>query len=308
MHRIDHTTANATLPTPDAPGTPGYFRKGDPGAGQSATTVTADFANAVQEELAHVITQAGLALSKTDNTQLRQAILKMVQDSNSAVIITGAVFESSVTNGEVVRWDAGNARFDEAIADGTANNQAVGIADVTSSKVYAYGETPALFSGLTPGGKYYLSAATPGAITTDAPTDKVAVGIAKGATVLFMDIAADAVGLPAATNAETAAGLLATVAVTPASLFSTLTKLHNTIGYQRLPNGLIIQWGSGSPAVGGEVYTLAIAFPTAFLHVICSASGQSETANAVAEISGLTGVRLEVTVAAVNVSYLAIGF
>ena len=188
MHRIDHTTANPTPPTPETAGAPGYFRKGDPQAGQEATTVTPDWANAVQEELAYVITQSGLALSKTDNTQLRQAILKLVQDSNSAVIITGAVFEASVTNGEVVRWDAGNSRFDEAIADGTANNQAVGIADVTNSKVYCYGETPALFSGLTPGGKYYLSAATPGAITTTAPSDAVAVGISKSATVLFVDI------------------------------------------------------------------------------------------------------------------------
>ena len=25
MHRVDHATAAATLPTPDAPGTPGFF-------------------------------------------------------------------------------------------------------------------------------------------------------------------------------------------------------------------------------------------------------------------------------------------
>lgn len=271
MHRIDHTTANPTPPAPAAAGAPGYFRGGDPQAGQEATTVTPDWANAVQEELAYVITQSGLALSKTDNTQLRQAILKLVQDSNSAVIITGAVFEASVADGEVVRWDAVNNRFDEAIADGTANNQAVGIADVTNSKVYCYGETPALFSGLTPGGKYYLSAATPGAITTTAPADKVAVGIAKSATVIFVDIDADAVGLPAASNAETAAGLLATVAVTPASLFSTLQKSHAANGYQRLPNGLILQWGGGTASPTGNLdVTLPITFPTTFLAVLVS--------------------------------------
>lgn len=194
MHRIDHSTANATLPAPEAAGSPGYFKKGEVGA-SSATVVSADWANAMQEELAYVITQAGLALSKTDNTQLRQAILKMVQDSNSAVVITGAVFTAGVTNGEAVRWDSAQSKFTEAIADGTANNQAVGVADVTNSKVYCYGETPALFSGLTPGGKYYLSAATPGALTTIVAADAVSVGIAKSATVLFVDIDASPVNV-----------------------------------------------------------------------------------------------------------------
>ncbi len=188
MHRIDHSTNNATLPSPDAAGTAGYFKKGDPGTGVPATVVTADWANAMQEELAYVITQAGITLSKTNNTQLRAAIQAMIQSANSAIVISGATFEASVANGEAVRWDAGNNRFDEAIADGTSNNQAVGFADVTNSKVYCYGETPALFSGLTPGARYYLDSTTAGAITATAPADKVVVGVAKSATTLFADI------------------------------------------------------------------------------------------------------------------------
>lgn len=188
MHRIDHSTNNATLPSPDAAGTAGYFKKGNPGTGVPATVVTADWANAQQEELAYVIEMAGLTLSKTNNTQLRQAIQNMIAAANSAIVISSATFEASVANGEAVRWDAGNSRFDEAIADGTSNNQAVGFADVTNSKVYCYGETPALFSGLTPGARYYLDSTTAGAITATAPLDKVIVGIAKSATAIFVDI------------------------------------------------------------------------------------------------------------------------
>ncbi len=188
MHRIDHTTNNATLPSPDAAGTAGYFKKGNPGTGVPATVVTADWANAVQEEIAYVIAQASIALSKTDNTQLRAAIQAMIQSANSAIVISGATFEASVANGEAVRWDAGNSRFDEAIADGTSNNRAVGFADVTNGKVYCYGETPALFSGLTPAGRYYLSGVTAGAITETAPADILLVGIAKSATTLFVDV------------------------------------------------------------------------------------------------------------------------
>lgn len=188
MHRIDHPTAVGSPPAPDAPGTPGYFTAGNPQTSVPATVVTKDWANDVQENICGVIEGAGYALDKGNYTQLRQAILKMVQDTNSAVIIAGATFEASVANGEAVRWDSANNRFDEAIADGSANGNALGIADVTNAKVYAFGSA-ALFAGLTPGAKYYLSDTVAGAITTNAPAGhKVILGIAKSATELFVDI------------------------------------------------------------------------------------------------------------------------
>lgn len=177
MHRIDHPTA--------APGN--LFTEGNPATATPSTTVTDDWLNDVQENVCAVIEAAGLALEKGTGTQLRDAIQAMLIAGQKAVVINGATFEASVSNGEVVRWDAGNNRFDEAIADGTANNRAVGIADVTNGKVYLYGECP-LFSGLTPGARYYLSGATAGAITSTAPTDAVMVGIAKSATTLWVDI------------------------------------------------------------------------------------------------------------------------
>lgn len=177
MHRIDHATA--------APGN--LFTEGNPATATLATTVTDDWLNDVQGNICDVVETAGLALIKGDYTQLRQAIQAMLIASQKAVVINNATFEASVSNGEVVRWDSGNSRFDEAVADGTSNNRAVGIADVTNSKVYLYGECP-LFSGLTPGARYYLDGTTAGAITATAPTDAVMVGIAKSATTLWVDI------------------------------------------------------------------------------------------------------------------------
>lgn len=261
MHRIDHSTANATLPAPDAAGAAGYFKKGDPQTGVPATVVTADFANAVQEELAYVITQAGLALSKADNTQLRAAILKTIQDAGKAVVIQNATFEASVANGEAVRWDAGNNRFDEAIADGSANNQAVGFADVTNSKVYCYGETPALFAGLTPSARYYLDGTTPGAITAVAPADKIPVGIAKSATTLFVDIdpqggGLDINGLTEDTAPDAAADYVPTYDASAAankkvklqeifSLQAWQTKSSDTV-YQASTDGFVVAHGFGA--------------------------------------------------------------
>lgn len=177
MHRIDHPTA--------APGN--LFTDGNPATATPATTVTDDWLNDVQGNICDVVENAGIALVKGNYTQLRQAIQAMLIASQKAVIINNATFEASVSNGEVVRWDSGNSRFDEAVADGTINNRAVGIADVTNSKVYLYGECP-LFSGLTPGVRYYLDGSTAGAITMTAPTDAVMVGIAKSASVLWIDV------------------------------------------------------------------------------------------------------------------------
>lgn len=78
MHRIDGPTRAAALPTPSAAGTggssPGYFASGDPLTQTPPTTVTVDWANAVQEEIAHVIEQAGVALDKSSHIQLMAAL------------------------------------------------------------------------------------------------------------------------------------------------------------------------------------------------------------------------------------------
>ena len=71
MHRIDTSTA-----TPD-----NKFTEGDPAVPVAATTVSAEWLNAVQEELVGVITGAGLELQKSDNGQLRQAIGQLITNA-----------------------------------------------------------------------------------------------------------------------------------------------------------------------------------------------------------------------------------
>ncbi len=163
------------------------FTNGNPATPIPATQLDEGWFDHVQEEIANVIEGVGDTLDAGDRTQLRQAIQAMIVGAQKAVIVSGVTFEASVADGEAVRWDSGNTRFDEAIADGTANNRAVGIADVTNSRVYLYGECP-LFSGLTPGSRYYLDASTAGAITATAPPDSIQIGIAKSATTLWVDV------------------------------------------------------------------------------------------------------------------------
>lgn len=80
MHRIDGPGA--------APGN--LFTEGNPNTGVPATTVTDDWMNAVQEELVQVITDAGIALSKPDNTQLADAIAALIRRAKPiGMVITG---------------------------------------------------------------------------------------------------------------------------------------------------------------------------------------------------------------------------
>lgn len=78
MQRIDGPTRAAALPVPLAVGTgsasPGYFGRGDPLTGVAPTTLTVDWANAIQEELVAVITAAGLTLDKASHVQLLAAL------------------------------------------------------------------------------------------------------------------------------------------------------------------------------------------------------------------------------------------
>jgi hypothetical protein len=68
MHRIDGPGATVD----------NKFTEGNPGTGTPATNVTADWATAIQEEIANVIEQTGVALNKAVNTQLYTAIQALI--------------------------------------------------------------------------------------------------------------------------------------------------------------------------------------------------------------------------------------
>ena len=74
MHRVDHSTAKSVRPAIQPAGTPGYFGDGDASMGDPPTILTADYMNALQEELVAAVLAANLTLTKSTNSQLAQAI------------------------------------------------------------------------------------------------------------------------------------------------------------------------------------------------------------------------------------------
>jgi hypothetical protein len=69
----------------DGPGHVGnLFTQGDPSIGQRPTKITAEWLNAVQEEIAFAVTEAGLVLNKANPHQLYAAILAIAAGAAGA--------------------------------------------------------------------------------------------------------------------------------------------------------------------------------------------------------------------------------
>lgn len=65
-----------------------------------------------------------------------------------------------------------------------------------------------------------------------------------------------------ATNEEAIAGVVTNKALTPEALSATFRNIHGDYGFQKMPNGTLIQWGKAT--VTGVAESGAILFPTAF--------------------------------------------
>jgi hypothetical protein len=80
MFQIDGPDAVNAKPEKKPPETgPGWFDGGDPIHGNKASMVTRDWLNTVQAELKNVIEGADIALDRTDDSQLLQAIRALVK-------------------------------------------------------------------------------------------------------------------------------------------------------------------------------------------------------------------------------------
>lgn len=88
----------------DGPGHIGNrFTEGDPSIGQRATRVTAEWLNSIQEEVAYVIEESGIALDKEQSTQLYDAIVELVSgvvgDGSGAVPTTRTITAAGLATG-----------------------------------------------------------------------------------------------------------------------------------------------------------------------------------------------------------------
>lgn len=262
MQRVTRSSAVAAMPAPPAsPGAPGWFTQGDPGGGIPATVPGYEWFNGVQEELVALVLRGGLALDAADQAQIRKSLDRLF----------GGGLRGTAASITLTPDDAGLLLVD---ASGGART-------ITLPAAAAANGRPILFRlARTDSSANAVTIQRAGADTIEGGASVTLTGqwasvtiVSDGVSrwVLFgrpVQVAAATIAVAGisrlATAAEADAGTLADVAVTPAAL-GISQRSFAANGWQRLPGGLILQWGTVT-LVGATPVTVTfpIAFPTAF--------------------------------------------
>lgn len=234
MQRVKTSTAVVTLPADPGGGTPGYFANPNPGGGVPATVPNYEWYNNIQEELVSVIAAASIALDGSNRAQLLAA-LNALYLAKAGGTLSGALNEAApATIASAGTVNIGAAASNNVIISGTTT--------ITAFDTIAAGARRKVrFSGALTLTHNAASLILPGAANIATAANDEAEFVSLGA------------------------GNWKCVSYQPASValsnFNAQTLAAN--GYQKLPGGLIIQWGTASTnASGVATFTYPITFPT----------------------------------------------
>ena len=277
MQRVKRSTAIATLPAPPVGGTPGFFIGGNPGVGQPASVPGYEWFNGVQEELIGLILRGGLTASDADLAQVRKSLDRLF----------GGGLASLSANTTLTVDDAGLVLVNASASART----------ITLPAANALGARPIRFQiEKTDSSANAVTVQRAGTDTIEGGTSVVLSGQWASVT-LVSDGVGGWLALRGrfATAAETDAGTLSDVAVTPASL-GIATRNYANPGYARLPGGLIMQWGETATGDIAGLTTRSATLPIAFPNAALAAFGQVFSAAAVAAVDGyITDMRVTLT-------------
>lgn len=260
MHRID--TPNRALALYGA-GKDGW-RDGVMSSGILPTEVNAAFMNTLQEEIAGVIEGAGQVLNPGANNQLLIAIENLIEVRAGNYLLDTGVANAYVVamnpapparqNGQVIRFKIAHANTGASTV-----NDGFGIVSLLNDVAGALvlGDLPlgsvavAVFDAVA--GAYLMAMLVPSQALTQTQGDGRYAALAGLATQLF--------SVAAATASAHAVNL---------GQFTGSNQSLATNGYQKLPGGLIIQWGTTAgiaSSVSSGTLSYPIAFPNAAIYV-----------------------------------------
>lgn len=253
--------SGAAVSAPSAPASPsiGYPTAGNPGSGTPATTPGPYWYHMIMEELMAIISAAGITPAQGNLTQLLTAL------RSSRVFQTAPQFDNgtSVATTEFVQRALGNFQgFREPSVNTTLDASDVG-------KVITVNNTTITLTlpdadNLAPGSAIAICNVSPqgGAIVTvqRQGADQIWVGTGQGLTS-FTLAPSESVTLvrQAANSWKQVSGQIGFGSSLAAS------------GYQKLPSGLIIQWGLTTTGSGGSTpVTLPISFNNSIYKIIAT--------------------------------------
>jgi hypothetical protein len=306
MQRVKRSTAVAVMPAMPAGGTPGFFAHPDPAGGVPATVPGFEWYNCVQEEMVAVIVAAAIGLDINDTSQLLKAL------RSAGVFQTAAQFDNTTKAATTAFVQRSLGNFQGQV--GYTASQSLSAAQC-GSYVYFYGTTAAQTITLP---------AIAGAI------NGAAISFANHASVpvTLKGNVAELINAQVSGSASSAANTLvlspgdSVICVSDGSIWQTFGETSTNQfpanlaanGWQKLPSGLIIQWGSStSSATPGAITNVALplAASNGVLAVIGSSSANGSQA---ASTGGATTVSLSqigiwsYAGSAVTVRWLAITF
>ena len=251
MLRIGQVEATATQD--------GKYTDGSVAGGIAATRLRAAAFNAMQEELAHIVESAGLALDINDMTQVLKAIQKLtLSRANPFADIKSdgaAAISTALTN-------LGFSSYIKGLigqADQWSTWQYLGLVDALNSKQQADATLTAL-AGLVNGADKlpYFSGVDQMASTDLTAFMRGLLGKADAAT------AKAHLGVGSAGGRNIGNGFSAGGSEVPDMTF--FAGLKGDAGYQYFPNGMLLQWGTvvlKSAPSGVSIGTFPVAFPAA---------------------------------------------
>ncbi|HCJ0148098.1 TPA: hypothetical protein NQG57_001024 [Salmonella enterica subsp. enterica serovar Infantis] len=246
MYFVDNSSGVKVMPTTGAVFStdPLWFTQGD--STTSPTYPGPDWFNIVQAEMMNVLSAAGIALKKDDNTQLSQAITAIINSKIVAPPVTsvnGKTGEVSLTAADV------HALPDTYTAPVSSVNGKTGTVTLAAADVHALPDT-------------YTPPAAP-------------VSSVNGKTGAVTLAAADVHALPDTYTPpapDLSAYLTSATASSTYQKINTASKASN--GWFKDSNtGMIFQWGIGSLVSGMVNVTFPIVFPSSCIFAIATAKG-----------------------------------
>ncbi len=332
MQRVYESGASAVPPTPPAIASIGYPSRGNPAAGAMPTVPGPYMMHQLVEELMAVITAGGIAPDPLTLNQLKLALdaTYLAKNGTSPILQNFAGLTRSVTplGGGLLREyvDIANAATVGGLEIGNVYNCAVDAMtgvwagrdiadfcwlekwhDVAGTKEIWFAPTAA--AGTVPVWRLVssLTAAT-GALAVAGSITAAPAMLAAQLSTLGQS---DARYLPI-TGSPTQV-----VSVAPATLPAHAVRLDQfasstfATGWQKLPGGLILQWGSSAAAPGMSSWIFPLAFPNNCFSIVATpnASQAAATSTSCIPALSLSGFTISNTLGVAGIfRWIAIGY
>lgn len=256
MHRIDAAGY--------APGN--LFTDGNPATGTPATVVDAAWLNDLQENVIQIAEAAGIALVKGDYTQLLTALrsagvfqTRPQFDNTTQVATTGFVKDSGIAASGITTVTTTSALALSTVGGTVLFNAAAAIVPTLPAA-----------STVPVGRRIEMMNINAGVATvTRAGTDTINVN---GSTVTIIALGA---GDTLTLESNGATGWYAVGGSAQLGSAGMFGVSKSASGYQKLPSGLIIQWGTFTTTPGSVSFP--IAFPTGCVGVVATAMDSQNT-------------------------------